>query len=71
MVTKQLFYFKSLRFPKNPSKDDTSLYLLPFKIYTFLVPREDFEAWVRVSLWGASGEGQIVSVSRVMSDAVY
>lgn len=43
MVPRQLFEFKSLQeIPKSHSKDDTSLYLLPFKIYTLLVPREDF-----------------------------
>lgn len=43
MVPRQLFDFKSLqKIPKSHSKDDTSLYLLPFKIYTLLVPREDF-----------------------------
>lgn len=40
---KELFDFKSLqKIPKSHSKDDTRLYLLPFKIYTLLVPREDF-----------------------------
>lgn len=35
--------FKSLqKIPKSYSKDDTTLYLLPFKIYTLLVPRENF-----------------------------
>lgn len=43
MVSKQPFDFKSLqKIPKSHSKGDTSLYLLPFKIYTHWVPREGF-----------------------------
>lgn len=63
MVTKHLFYLKSLQYiPKSHFKADASLYLLSFKIYTLLVPWKIFEAWVCVSLQGASGEGQIVGV---------
>lgn len=73
LVTKQLFYFKSLqKVPKSYSKDDTSCYLFSFKIDTLLVPGDD--VWSLGMCWSLGsqrGRADCESVSRVMSDVVY